>query len=334
MTSTKPFLRRVMAFLLLIVLMLFAASILVGPAGTGLPAFFRLMNGGEGETAVLILREIRLPRALLAGAIGAALGLSGAALQGFLRNPLAEPGVIGIGSTAALGAVLALYTGLSSKFPLALPLAAIAGAMVAVLTIQALGARHGTVTLILAGVAISSLGGALTSLALNLSPNPFAAQEIIFWMLGSVTDRSMVHAGLALPFITVGAVLLLLTGRQLEALTLGEETAISMGIDLGRTRSFIVLGTALSVGAATAVSGVIGFIGLIVPHVLRPFVGHRPSLLLPASALGGAALLLAADILVRIITPGTELKLGVVTALLGAPFFLWLVLSSRKSDFL
>ena len=184
---------------------------------------------------------------------------------------------------------------------------------------------------ILAGVALTSLTGARTALALNLSHNPFAAYELVTWMLGSLTDRSMVHVTLAAPFIAAGWVMLLLAAPALDALSLGEEAAQSMGADLRRTRILIIGGTALCVGAATAVSGVIGFIGLIVPHLLRPLVGHRPSLLLPVSALGGVLLLLLADILVRLITPGTELKLGVVTALIGAPFFLWLILKTRSS---
>jgi len=308
----------------------FVLSLSIGPAAAGLGALFGQLTGGEADIAILIMREIRLPRALLALMIGATLGVSGAALQGFLRNPLAEPGVIGVSASAALGAVLAIYSGLSASVPLALPALAIGGALVAVAILQVLSGGRSTLTLILAGVAISSIAGALTSLALNLSPNPFAAQEIIIWMLGSITDRSMVHVALAAPFIVVGVAMLLATAHRLEALTLGEEAAIGMGVDLKRLRLLIVLGTALSVGAATAVSGVIGFVGLVVPHLLRPLVGHRPALLLPVSGLGGALLLLVADILVRLVTPGSELKLGVLTALVGAPFFLWLVIASRE----
>jgi len=318
------------AVLALLVSIAFFLSLSIGPAAVGFGALFGQLTGGDADTAILIMREVRLPRAILALLIGATLGTSGAALQGFLRNPLAEPGVIGVSSSAALGAVIAIYTGLSATVPLSLPILAIGGALVSVLILQMLSGGSSTLTLILAGVAISSLAGALTSLALNLSPNPYAAQEIIFWMLGSITDRSMVHVTLATPFIITGIVLLLSTARDLEALTLGEEAAVTMGINLNRIRIVIVLGTAISVGAATAVSGVIGFIGLVVPHVLRPFVGHRPAVLLPVSALGGALLLLCADIAVRLVTPGAELKLGVLTALVGAPFFLWLVVRSRR----
>jgi len=286
----------------------------------------------QAETAeAIILAEIRLPRALLALSIGAILGLSGAVLQGFLRNPLAEPGLLGVSAMASLGAVLAIYGGLTAFHPYALPLAALTGALIAVFLLQALVGRTGDIlTIILAGVALSSLAAALTSLALNLSANPFAALEIVFWMLGSLADRSMVHVGLALPFIVVGAGLLLLTGRALDALSLGADVAQSLGISMKRTRLLAIFGTAIGVGAATAVSGAIGFVGLIVPHLLRPLVGQRPSRLLPASALGGAVFLLAADILVRVIMPERDLKLGVVTAILGAPFFLWLLLSLRR----
>jgi len=280
----------------------------------------------------IVMREIRLPRALLALLIGAGLGLSGAALQGYLRNPLAEPGLLGVSGSAAFGAVLALYTGLSAAFPLALPLMALAGAFLAVLLVQALaGSGGGSITLILAGIAMSSLAGALTSLALNLSPNPFAASEIVFWLLGSLADRSMPQVWLAAPFIVTGMALLFTLGRALDALTLGEDAAASMGVTLARTRMLAVVGTALAVGAGVAVAGAIGFVGLVVPHVLRPLVGGMPSRLLPASALGGAALLLAADLAVRVIAPDRDLKLGVLTALVGAPFFLWLVWRHRRT---
>lgn len=325
----RPGPARLFAALMVLVILAFALSLSIGPAAAGLADLFGQLTGGDADAAILIMREIRLPRALLALLIGAALGVSGAALQGFLRNPLAEPGVIGVSSSAALGAVIALYTGLWASFALALPLLAIGGALLGVLVVLMLSHGASTLTLILAGVAISSLAGALTSLALNLSPNPFAAQEIIFWLLGSLTDRSLIHVMLCAPFILAGMALLLASAPALEALTLGEDTARTLGVDVDRVRLMVVLGTALSVGAATAVSGVIGFVGLVVPHLLRPLAGQRPALLLPLSALGGALLLLCADVAVRLISPGAELKLGVLTTLVGAPFFLWLVIRSR-----
>jgi iron complex transport system permease protein len=277
------------------------------------------------------MREVRLPRAILGVFVGAALGLSGAMMQGMLRNPLAEPGLIGTSASAALGAVIALQTGLAASVALALPLAALAGAMISVALILALaGPRGSTLVLILAGIGISALAGAITSLVLNLSPNPFAASEIIFWMMGSLADRSMLHVTLALPFMVVGVLLALPVARGLDALTLGEDAAASMGIRIGRLRVLLVLSTAALVGAATAMAGAIGFVGLVVPHLLRRAVGARPALLLPASAFGGAAMVLTADIAVRLIAPDRDLKLGVLTALVGAPFFLHLILRTRK----
>ena len=323
--------RLTLAVLAALTVALFAASLLVGPAHLAPLASLDALLTGRNPATALVMREIRLPRALLALLIGGSLGLSGAALQGYLRNPLAEPGLLGISGAAALGAAIALYTGLSALFPLALPLTALAGAALATLLVQGLaGAGGGSITLILAGIAVSSLTGALTSLVLNLSPNPFAASEIVYWLLGSLADRSMLHVWLAAPFILAGSALLLTLGRALDALTLGEDAAASMGVTLTRTRTLAVAGTALAVGAGVAVAGAIGFLGLVVPHLLRPFVGALPSRLLPASALGGATLLLAADLAVRLIAPDRDLKLGVLTALVGAPFFLWLVWRTRR----
>ncbi|MEP7210059.1 MAG: iron ABC transporter permease [Alphaproteobacteria bacterium] len=315
--------------LLALLALLSVVSMITGPAGAGLSELSDLFASGQSDTAWIIIREIRLPRTVLAVMIGFTLGLSGAALQGFLRNPLADPGIIGVTSTASLGAVLALYTGLSAVFPLALPLMAIAGGLSCVLLLQGLAGRGGVLTLILAGVAISSLAGAGTSLALNLSPNPYAALEIVFWMLGSVTDRSLDHVALAAPFMVAGWLILGWSALSLDVLSLGEDAAVSLGVNLKRTRALVVVGAAVSVGAATAVAGGIGFVGLVVPHLMRPLVRHSPSRLLLASGLGGAVLLCASDIVVRLVATGTELRLGVVTALIGAPFFLWLVMRAR-----
>ncbi|MBO6824748.1 MAG: iron ABC transporter permease [Sneathiella sp.] len=295
--------------------------------------FLLLVDGAgilsKGEK--LILMEIRLPRALLALFVGAILGLSGAVLQGLLRNPLAEPGLLGISSWASLGAVVALYTGFAGLFDLALPLSALAGAGIAVLLLHSLAGRRADIlTTILAGVALTTLAAALTSLILNLSKNPFAAIEIVFWMMGSFVDRSMSHVWLSLPFILFGGGLLIFTGRALDALTLGHDVASSLGVNLKKVQLLAIFGTAIGVGAATAVAGAIGFVGLVVPHLLRPLVGNRPSQLLPVSAFGGAIFLLAADIGVRVILPGQDLKLGVVTAIIGTPFFIWLLVKVRR----
>lgn len=307
--------------LALLVSLLAVMSLMVGPAGLGLPP----------HAAWLILVEIRLPRTLLALLVGGGLGLAGAVLQGYLRNPLAEPGVIGIAGGAGLGAVLAIHTGASAALALALPLGGLMGAGLAMIAVLVMaGPRGGGLSLILAGVAVSSLSSALISGVLTLSRNPFASVEIVFWLLGSLADRSLVHVWLAAPFIMAGCGLMLLQGRRLDALSLGEDVALNLGVDQARLRTAVVAGATLVVGAATAVAGIIGFVGLVVPHLLRPLVAHVPSRLLPASLLGGAALLLAADLALRLATPAVDLRLGVVTALLGTPFFLWLVVRTRR----
>lgn len=322
---------RLSIVLLATVLALFVASLLIGPAALGVSESLSALVAGGEDPLALVMREIRLPRSLLAGMIGASLGLAGAAMQGYLRNPLAEPGLIGVSGTAALGAVLAIHTGLSSAFALGLPLAALIGAMLGVVLVLLLAGPRGTsLTLILAGIAVSALAAALTSLVLNLSPNPFAANEIMFWMMGSLADRSMTHVWLALPFMALGWLLLASLRRGLDALTLGEDAAQAMGIRIPRLRLVLTIGTACVIGASTAVAGAIGFVGLVVPHILRPLVGAQPSRLLGASALGGAAMVLAADIAVRVILPERDLKLGVLTALIGAPLFLHLILKLRK----
>ncbi|MFH3480981.1 FecCD family ABC transporter permease [Xanthobacter variabilis] len=305
---------------------LFALSLAIGyaPIHWNL-AINDLLAGREGLDA-LVLVQLRLPRALLGLMVGASLGLTGAALQGLMRNPLADPGVVGVSGAAALGAVSAFYFGAAALFSLALPLGGLVGAGLATAVLLALARRGASTTaLILAGVALNSLAGALTALALNLSPSPYATLEIVFWLMGSLADRSLQHVMLALPFILVGAALVLSTARGLDALTLGEETAESLGFSLPRLRLLAIAGTAAMVGASVAVSGTIGFVGLVVPHLLRPLVGHRPGRLLLVSALAGAALTLGADVLVRLIPSRPELKLGVVTALIGAPFFLLLL---------
>lgn len=323
--------RALLAALAALVAALFIASLLVGPAQTGIRDSLSALVTGQPAMLALVMQELRLPRAILGLLVGAALGMSGAVLQGFLRNPLAEPGLIGTSATASLGAVLAIQTGLAAAFPLGLPLAALAGAALSVALVLTLaGPRGGALALILAGIAISALAGAATSLVLNLSPNPFAANEIVFWMLGSLADRSMLHVWIAAPLMIAGFALLWPTRRALNALTLGEDAAATSGVSLGRLRLVLVGGIAALVGASTAVAGTVGFVGLVVPHVLRRAVGASPARLVPASALGGAAMVLAADIAVRVIAPDRDLKLGVLTALVGAPFFLHLILKTRR----
>ena len=294
----------------------------------------QVINGllGQGGAAAIVVQEIRLPRAILAMLIGASLGLGGAALQGLMRNPLAEPGIIGISAAASLGSVGAMYYGLAGIWSWALPVMAMLGAGGATLILLIVSHRGNVLSLILAGVAISSLCAALTSVALNLSPNAYAASEIIYWLLGSLKDRSLSDAGLAAPFVIAGMATILSVGRQLDALSLGEDAARSLGVDVQRLSASLVFGVAMCIGASVAAAGAIGFVGLIVPHVLRPFVGHTPSRLLLPSAFGGAALLIAADMGVRLVPSSSELMVGVMTALLGAPFFFWLIFKRQSAN--
>ena len=276
-----------------------------------------------------IFLELRLPRALLGLCIGAVLGLSGAVLQGYLRNPLADPTVLGVSASAALGGVLAIFLGIN-LVPFGLFGCAMIGAGASILLLLAIGRGGGPIGFILGGMVLSTLAGALTAFVISIAPNPFAASEIINWLMGALTDRLMEDVLTALPFMAIGALLLLTTGRALDALTLGENGAKSLGVDLFRLQWLIVLGVGLSVGASVAVSGVVGFVGLIVPHVIRSFYGEQPSRILVPSALGGAILTLTADSLVRLIPAPGEMRLGIAMAVLGAPFFLLLLLRYRK----
>ncbi len=323
--------RRLLLLLSLLVTLLFFVSLLVGRNPLPIIEAARDTLNDTHSILAIILTEIRLPRALIAVVTGATLGLCGAVMQGLLRNPLASPGLVGSASGAAFGAVVVLYFGLSTVFALALPLGAMLGSLLAMTLVYLLAGREGSVTvLILAGVAINALAFALISLLLNLAPSPFAVREIVYWMMGSLADRSMSEFWMLLPTSLLGWLLLLGSGKALDALTLGEETAASMGFNLARLRWRLLSAIALAVGAAVSITGTIGFIGLVVPHMLRPFVGFQPSRLLSASALGGAALLLAADILVRLFPQGPEIKVGVITSLVGAPFFFYLILRTRR----
>lgn len=328
--KTVPWLNPALLCALLVVSL---ASLHIGYAPLTAAEIWRgLLGSGAGELGVIV-RDIRLPRTVLAWLIGASLGLAGAAMQGLLRNPLAEPGLLGVSASASLGAVLALYFGLTTLTGWLLPLSAMAGAALSTTALYVLAQRNAsTLTLILAGVALSALAGACTSLALNLAPNPYDVNDIVLWLMGSLRDRSFSEVQLALPFILGGWLLLAGSSGALDALTLGEDSAASLGVELARLRGLIILGTALCVGASVAAAGAIGFVGLVVPHMLRPLVGYRPGQLLLPSALGGALLLLVADIALRLINTEQELMLGVVTALIGAPFFLWLVIRSGRRE--
>ena len=317
------------AIAFLVLALAVAASLFLGRVNVSPAEVIQGLLSPGASLAGLVVTELRLPRAVLAILVGASLGLSGAVLQGLLRNPLAEPGLLGVSNGAALGAVLSIYFGLSQAFPLATPLLGLVGAVGAGAMTFAFG-RGGTLSLILAGSAVSGLALAFLALALNFAPNPYAAYEMNIWMLGTLSEKSWDHILLAAPFIALGLGILATMGRAVDAVTLGEVQARSLGIDLDRTRILTLLGVGLSVGAATSVTGSIGFIGLVAPHLVRPFVGHQPGRTLLPSALLGAALLICADIVTRLLTTQNELRLGVVTSLIGAPFFFWLVLRLRK----
>jgi len=325
---------RNMTILIGILLLVGFASLMVGsefisPMDMVRWLFYRDGSNEEYLNA-LILSEIRAPRLVLAVLIGFALGLSGAAVQGLLQNGLAEPSILGAANSAALGAVLAIYIGLTGTLSFAVPLMASAGALVSVILLFTLAGQRGdTLRLILAGFAISAFAGSGISLTLNLSDNYFATLEITYWLLGSLENRSWSHVGLALPLIFVGCGLMLLGGKKLDALILGEDTAFSLGANIFQIRGQLAVGMALAIGGAVAVAGVIGFVGLVAPHIMRPFFGYMPSRALLPSAIFGSILLVTADLLIRLLPTMTELKLGVVTALLGVPFFIYLLLRGR-----
>lgn len=311
-----------------------ASIILLGLLAIAFP--FSLLAGrvwldpASTPNAALILAELRLPRALLAVTVGAGLGAAGAAMQGYLRNPLADPGLFGIAPGAALGAVVSLWFGYAASAWL-LPLFALAGAAGAMALLAIIAGRTGGIALFtLAGMMIASLAGALTSLAISLAPNAFAMSEIVTWLMGALTDRSWADVRIAAPLTLAGIVPLWLTGRSLDALTLGEAAARSLGVDPARLQWLIVAGVGLTVGSGVAVAGIIGFVGLIVPHLVRPLTDRRPSSLILPSALAGALLVLVADSAVRILPTVTELRLGIALSLIGAPFFLWLLLRMRR----
>lgn len=281
--------------------------------------------------AALIVGDVRLPRTVLALLVGACLGLSGAAMQGLLRNPLADPGLVGASQGAALGAAAVFYFGVFASWGTAAPaLAGLIGAGIALSLMLLLAGSARPAQLILAGLAISSLSSALLAVVLNFAPNPFAMQELVFWMLGSVEARGLAQQWLLWPALLVGGALVFSQRRLFAALGLGESVAESLGFSVRRGGRIVVLGVALLVGASVSIAGNVGFVGLIVPHLLRRFVAHRPEELLLPSALSGALLVNVADIAVRLLPPGREVKLGVLTSLIGAPLFIHLVWKERR----
>ena len=315
-----------------LVSLLFLTSLAIGPVPLSLSAVIKAAFAPASDPHAVIIREIRLPRAILALAIGGILGLSGAAMQGLLRNPLSSPSLFGAPQAAAFAAVSTISLGWNDTLSWGLPLAAIGGAFASVFLLVAVAGRNASLLLlILSGLAISSLAGAGTALAMNLAPNPFAALEIAFWLLGSLEDRSMRHVALALPFILAASLILLSRRSAFRVLSLGEEAAASLGVHVEALRLMVILGVALGVGASVAVAGSIAFIGLVAPHLMRPLVNHDPARLLVPAALAGSALLISADIAVRIIPSSSDIKVGVLTSIIGVPFFLYLILRQRRS---
>jgi iron complex transport system permease protein len=308
------------------------AACVLGSTPMGLVQVFKALLGQSNAGDTIVIREIRLPRALAAFAVGAALGTSGAALQGLLRNPLAEPGVLGVTATSSLSATFALYYGFAASSPFLLPVFAIAGALAATALLAAAAIRiKSVVTLILIGVGLSSLSASVMSLLLNLAPNPFSLADMMNWLLGSVANRSFRDLQTTVPFIAAGLTILFASRRGLSALTLGDEAASGVGLNLHRQRIAVVVGAGLATGAAVALAGAIGFVGIVAPHIVRPFVDYDPARsLLPSAILAGLILVLA-DIAVRLMPTTTELKLGVVAALIGAPAFIWIAMQRRTT---
>ncbi|MCC6781093.1 MAG: iron ABC transporter permease [Hyphomicrobiales bacterium] len=322
---------RLEAALAALLLVLALASLMVGPAGLTPRAALDGLLTGDGPAGIVV-RDIRLPRTVLALIIGATLGLAGGALQGLLRNPLAEPALFGAPQAAAAASSFMIAFSIAGATSLMVPVAGIAGALVSIGGLVAVAGRRASLTVtLLAGLALASFAGAITALILNLAPNPYAALEIAFWLLGSLEDRSTDHLLIAAPFCLASWGLLAANARAFRTLTLGEDAAASLGVDLGRVRTMVVVGVALGVGAAVAVAGSIGFVGLVAPHLVRRAVGSDPARVLLPGALAGAALLTAADIAVRMLPAADELRVGVVTALIGVPFFLAMIFSERRS---
>ena len=307
-----------------------SAACTLGSTPMGFSRVVAALFGQSSPGDNVVIWEIRLPRAMAAYVVGVCLGASGAALQGLLRNPLAEPGVLGVSATASLSATFALYYGLAASSVYWLPIYAIAGALAATALLAAAAMRiKSVVTLILLGVGLSSFSAAAMSLLLNFAPNPFSLSDMINWLLGSVANRSFEDVSIVMPFVLAGTMILFLSRRGLSALTLGEEAASGVGLNLNRQRIAVVLGAGLATGASVALAGAIGFVGIVAPHLIRPIVAHDPARSLLPSAMLAGIILVVADIGVRILPTTTELKLGVVAAIIGAPAFVWIAVSRR-----
>lgn len=336
--------RQAHIWLALLVAASVVASLAIGASGTSLwSALARVTAGGELTTTErVVLWDIRAPRTVLGVIVGASLGLSGAILQGLFRNPLADPGIVGVSAGASLGAIAAIVLG--AMLPLGMqqvlgtylvPVAAFLGGWIVVILLYAIATRHGrtnVATMLLAGIAIAALSGALTGILMYLSDDQ-QLRDLTFWQLGSLGGATWSKVLTAGPIVAVALGLALTLGWGLNGLALGEATALHLGIPVQKVKRLAVLATAAATGAAVAVSGAIGFIGIVVPHLLRISTGPDHGPLLINAALLGAALLLWADVLARVIVSPAELPIGIVTAVLGAPVFLWILLRSGSRGF-
>jgi iron complex transport system permease protein len=310
------------AKLCLLLLLCFVMSLVSGPTAFTSNQWVSLLSGAPDAALSTVLMDIRGPRAVAAALAGLALGASGAAMQGLMRNPLAEPGVMGVSASAALAATSCIYLGVATLSPLLIPIASLAGALAATSLVAAASVRlQGIASLILIGVAISAIAGALMALLVNLAPNPFSLSDLINWTAGSVANRDWDEVAFSAPFVLGGVALLAYGRRSLSALALGDETAHGMGVDLNRTRLLVIIGTGVATGGAVAIAGMIGFVGLIAPHMVRKAVNHDAGQTILPSALVGACLLLVSDVAVRLFPWGNELHLGTLAALIGAPLF-------------
>jgi iron complex transport system permease protein len=302
-----------------------AAGVMLSRLGLPAPAFT--------ETDQRIVEQIRLPRILTGALVGLALGVAGAVLQGLFRNPLADPGVLGVSGGGALGAVFAVATGFAATYQLALPVSALIGAGAAAFAVYAIGSargRAGAPTLILAGIAISALTGALTAAIISFTEDRERNREILAWLMGGLDNRGWDHVRLVAAPIALGSIVCLLFGRELNLMLLGEESARALGVPVGAARGALLALVAALAGVAVAVSGIIHFVGLIVPHVVRLVVGYDNRLVVPLSGLAGASFVVAADTLARTVIQPAELRVGIITSLLGAPFFIYLIVRGRR----
>ncbi|MCZ4091845.1 FecCD family ABC transporter permease [Sinorhizobium psoraleae] len=340
-----------LARLLIVVLAVLAAatfvtSIMTGAADASLSNVFDWLSGAESADQALsardriIILDIRLPRAVLGLLVGASLAVSGVVMQGLFRNPLADPGLVGVSSGASLGAVLLIVLGASLFGPLfalvgfyALPIAAFFGGLVTTLLLYRIATRGGqtsVATMLLAGIALGALTGAVTGVLVFIADDK-QLRDLTFWGLGSLAGANWTKILAAAPIILMSLAVVPFLARGLNAITLGEAAAFHMGVPVQRLKNVAILSVAAATGASVAVSGGIGFVGIVVPHLLRLVIGPDHRYLLPASALLGGTMLIFADMLARTIVAPAELPIGIITAFVGAPFFLWILLRGRSN---